>query len=356
MNTRIRTALGFGVALALAAGSASATNGYYTHGAGTKSKGQAGAGSANPEELMIFATNPAGLTALPESIDAGLGIFSPMRDYRTTSSLANGGCMPPGGPANCAFTLPARVRQGPLLVTFSTGGHSPALATWLRRRFSDEIGPEYLALMGLLADERSRLQREGVPTEGLDWQGALDSGMLDLVREGRLAGLPQLLETLGQPVLVFYAYQHDRARIKARLPIARELKRAADIEAWNLKRVPVMLAHPASAGHGLNLQDGGSIIVWFGLPWSLELYQQANARLHRQGQTQSVIVHHLVARGTIDERVLQVLGNKAAGQADLLEAVRAVIEEVDGDEAGFTRGGLAEPRGLDLARPAEKAV
>jgi siroheme synthase-like protein len=97
-------------------------------------------------------------------------------------------------PANCAFTLPARVRQGPLLVTFSTGGHSPALATWLRRRFSDEIGPEYLALMGLLADERSRLQRDGVPTEGLDWQGALDSGMLDLVREGRLAEAKERLQ------------------------------------------------------------------------------------------------------------------------------------------------------------------
>ncbi len=97
-------------------------------------------------------------------------------------------------PANCAFTLPARVRQGPLLVTFSTGGHSPALATWLRRRFSEEIGPEYLALMGLLADERSRLQREGVPTEGLDWQGALDSGMLDLVREGHLAEAKERLQ------------------------------------------------------------------------------------------------------------------------------------------------------------------
>jgi precorrin-2 dehydrogenase/sirohydrochlorin ferrochelatase len=97
-------------------------------------------------------------------------------------------------PANCAFTLPSRVRQGPLLVTFSTGGNSPAMATWLRRRFSDEIGPEYLELMGLLADERTRLQREGVSTEGLDWQGALDSGMLDLVREGRLAEAKERLQ------------------------------------------------------------------------------------------------------------------------------------------------------------------
>lgn len=106
MNTiRNQAMLAMGIALALAAGGASATNGYYTHGAGTKSKGQAGAGSANPEELMILGTNPAGLTVLPESIDAGLGIFSPMRDYRTSPSLANGGCMPPGGPANCAFTI-----------------------------------------------------------------------------------------------------------------------------------------------------------------------------------------------------------------------------------------------------------
>ena len=97
-------------------------------------------------------------------------------------------------PAHCAFTLPSRVRQGPLLVTFSTGGNSPALATWLRRRFSEEIGPEYLTLMGLLSEERSRLQREGVPTESLDWQGALDSGMLDLVREGRLAEAKERLQ------------------------------------------------------------------------------------------------------------------------------------------------------------------
>jgi siroheme synthase-like protein len=97
-------------------------------------------------------------------------------------------------PANCAFTLPSRVRRGDLLVTFSTGGRSPALATWLRRRFSEEIGPEYLTLMDLLAEERARLRREGVPTEGLDWQGALDSGMLDLVREGRLAEAKERLK------------------------------------------------------------------------------------------------------------------------------------------------------------------
>ncbi|HHW91191.1 MAG TPA: DEAD/DEAH box helicase, partial [Firmicutes bacterium] len=92
--------------------------------------------------------------------------------------------------------------------------------------------------------------------------------------------------------------------------------------------VPVMLAHPASVGHGLNLQDGGSTIIWFGLPWSLELYLQANARIHRQGQKNTVVVHHLVAEGTIDEDVMQVLRKKEAGQEALLEAVKARIKDI----------------------------
>jgi precorrin-2 dehydrogenase/sirohydrochlorin ferrochelatase len=97
-------------------------------------------------------------------------------------------------PANCAFTLPSRVRQGSLLVTFSTGGHSPALSTWLRRRFGVEFGPEYAELLDLLSEERTRLQAEGVPTEGLNWQEALDSGMLGLIREGRLAEAKERLQ------------------------------------------------------------------------------------------------------------------------------------------------------------------
>lgn len=97
-------------------------------------------------------------------------------------------------PANCSFTLPARVRQGPLLVTVATGGESPALATWLRRRLQAELGPEYLTLLEVLRDQRDQLRRRGVPTEGLDWQGALDSGMLDMIREGRLAEAKERLE------------------------------------------------------------------------------------------------------------------------------------------------------------------
>jgi precorrin-2 dehydrogenase / sirohydrochlorin ferrochelatase len=97
-------------------------------------------------------------------------------------------------PANCTFTLPARVRQGPLLVTFATGGHSPAVATWLRRRFEAELGPEYATLIDILAAERERLRSHGKSTEGLDWQGALDSGMLDLIREGHLAEAKERLQ------------------------------------------------------------------------------------------------------------------------------------------------------------------
>jgi precorrin-2 dehydrogenase / sirohydrochlorin ferrochelatase len=97
-------------------------------------------------------------------------------------------------PANCTFTLPARVRQGPVLVTFATGGRSPAVATWLRRRFEAELGPEYTVLVDMLAEERARVRSEGRSTEGLDWQGALDSGMLDLIREGHLAEAKERLQ------------------------------------------------------------------------------------------------------------------------------------------------------------------
>ena len=97
-------------------------------------------------------------------------------------------------PANCSVTLPALIRQGSLLVTFSTGGHSPAVASWLRRRFTDEFGPEYVVLVDMLASERERIRATGVTTEGLDWQGALDSGMLDLIREGNLAEAKERLQ------------------------------------------------------------------------------------------------------------------------------------------------------------------
>lgn len=155
-----------------------------------------------------------------------------------------------------------------------------------------------------------------------------EHGQVQPVHDKKLDALEDLIEAAnGKPILIFYTFKHDAARIQARFN-ANELKSAADIKAWNDGKIPLLLAHPASAGHGLNLQAGGNIIVWFGLTWSLELYQQANARLHRQGQTNNVIVHHLVCDGTIDEDVIQALTGKAERQDALLEAVKARWEAV----------------------------
>ena len=154
-----------------------------------------------------------------------------------------------------------------------------------------------------------------------------ENGAIREIHQAKLEALDDILEAAnGQPVLVFYNYQHDRDRILKHIPTARVLDTEDDIEKWNQGEIPVMLAHPASAGHGLNLQAGGSVIVWFGLTWSLELYQQANARLYRQGQNKSVIIHHLVAEGTIDEDVMRALEHKDTGQEALLAAVKARIE------------------------------
>jgi SNF2 family DNA or RNA helicase len=133
----------------------------------------------------------------------------------------------------------------------------------------------------------------------------------------------------GHPVLVYYSYQHDLKRIKSRLKGARVLKTSQDIKDWNSGRISVLLAHPASAGHGLNLQAGGNIIIWFGLTWSLEFYQQANARLYRQGQTQNVIIHHILASRTMDNEVMKSLTEKKSGQEALMGALKARIAQLD---------------------------
>lgn len=155
-----------------------------------------------------------------------------------------------------------------------------------------------------------------------------ENGATREIHRAKLEALDDILEAAnGQPVLVFYNYQHDRDRVLKHIPAARVLDTEDDIEKWNQGKIPVMLAHPASAGHGLNLQAGGNIIVWFGLTWSLELYQQANARLYRQGQDKSVIIHHLVAEETIDGDVMAALAGKDVSQKALLEAVKARIEK-----------------------------
>lgn len=127
----------------------------------------------------------------------------------------------------------------------------------------------------------------------------------------------------GNPILCFYSYKHDLDRIIKKFPFAKKLKTSKDIEEWNKGNIRLLLAHPASAGHGLNLQAGGNIIVWFGLTWSLELYQQANARLYRQGQEKSVIIHHLITAGTADEHVLKSLQGKKDVQDELLNSLKA---------------------------------
>ncbi|WP_312340227.1 DEAD/DEAH box helicase [Anaerospora hongkongensis] len=156
-----------------------------------------------------------------------------------------------------------------------------------------------------------------------------ENGKVTKIHDAKLTALDDIVEAAnGEPVLVFYWYKHDLERLQAHYPKARILDTAKDIADWNAGKVPIMLAHPASVGHGLNLQDGGHRIIWFGLTWSLELYQQANARLYRQGQLHSVIIHHLVAVGTVDELVARSLDGKAEGQETMMKAVKALIEQV----------------------------
>lgn len=149
-----------------------------------------------------------------------------------------------------------------------------------------------------------------------------DGGVVH-IHDRKLDALADIAEEAhGQSLLVFYSYRHDIDRIRERFPQAVEIGGSETIRAWNDGEIPMLLCHPASAGHGLNLQQGGHIIVWFGLPWSLELYQQANARLNRMGQGQSVIVHHVVCEGTLDEKVLSALTEKDAVQKGLLDALK----------------------------------
>ena len=155
-----------------------------------------------------------------------------------------------------------------------------------------------------------------------------DNGGVFNLHDHKIEALEDLVEAAnGQPVLVFYSYGHDIARLKRAFPEGKVLHTSDDITAWNNGEIPILFCHPASAGHGLNLQEGGHIIVWFGLPWSLELYQQANARLHRQGQEVGVIVHHIICEDTVDSKVMAALRTKDATQRELLEALKGYVDE-----------------------------
>lgn len=147
------------------------------------------------------------------------------------------------------------------------------------------------------------------------------------IHNRKLGALEDLIEGAnGKPVLVAYWYKHDKDRIMQHFQ-AEEINTSADIDKWNKGEMPVALIHPASAGHGLNLQQGGNTIVWFGLTWSLELYQQLNARLYRQGQKETVVIHHIITKNTIDENVIKALEKKDIGQNSLIEAVKWRLRE-----------------------------
>ena len=165
--------------------------------------------------------------------------------------------------------------------------------------------------------------------------GALydDDHQVHEIHDCKLEAFTELIESLqGKPALVFYNFQHDKTRIlkaleKTKLRI-RELKKPQDEDDWNAGKIDILLAHPASAAYGLNLQQGGNHVIWFGLTWNYELYTQANKRLHRQGQTEKVIIHHLVSTGTRDEDVMQALEKKDDVQNWVMESLKARIKAI----------------------------
>ena len=150
-----------------------------------------------------------------------------------------------------------------------------------------------------------------------------EAGKAHEIHKQKLEALDELIESAqGNPVLVFYNYRHDLERIKARYKHARELKTEQDIRDWQAGKAEIMLAHPASCGHGLNLQSGGHLVVWFGLTYDLELYEQANARLARPGQKEQVVIHRIIAKDTIDEIVASALSAKAVSQNMILDQLK----------------------------------
>ena len=153
-----------------------------------------------------------------------------------------------------------------------------------------------------------------------------DEGNIVRIHDKKLDALEDLIEAAnGKPVLIAYWFKHDLQRISKRFKV--EILNSSDsIKRWNRGEIPIAVIHPASAGHGLNLQSGGSTLIWFSLTWSLELYQQTNARLWRQGQEEAVVIHHLIAKDTIDKRVMQVLKNKDTTQTALIDAVKVSLQ------------------------------
>lgn len=151
-----------------------------------------------------------------------------------------------------------------------------------------------------------------------------DDGSITHIHDKKLELLDEIVEeSQGQPILVMYNYKHDKERLLERYSFAETLDSDNYMERWNSGEIQMLITHPASAGHGLNLQYGGSIMVWFGLTWNLEYYEQANARLYRQGQKKTTVIHHLLTENSIDQKVYESLKNKKLGQNELMNAVKA---------------------------------
>lgn len=151
-----------------------------------------------------------------------------------------------------------------------------------------------------------------------------DDGSITHIHDKKLEMLDEIVEeSQGQPILVMYNYKHDKERLLERYSFAETLDSDNYMERWNNGEIQMLITHPASAGHGLNLQYGGSIMVWFGLTWNLEYYEQANARLYRQGQKKTTVIHHLLTENSIDQKVYESLKNKKLGQNELMNAVKA---------------------------------
>lgn len=151
-----------------------------------------------------------------------------------------------------------------------------------------------------------------------------DDGSITHIHDKKLELLDEIVEeSQGQPILVMYNYKHDKERLLERYSFAETLDSEDYMERWNNGDIQMLITHPASAGHGLNLQYGGSIMVWFGLTWNLEYYEQANARLYRQGQKKTTVIHHLLTENSIDQKVYESLKNKKLGQTELMNAVKA---------------------------------
>lgn len=151
-----------------------------------------------------------------------------------------------------------------------------------------------------------------------------DDGSITHIHDKKLEMLDEIIEeSKGQPILVMYNYKHDKERLLERYSFAETLDSDDYMERWNNGEIQMLITHPASAGHGLNLQYGGSIMVWFGLTWNLEYYEQANARLYRQGQKQTTVIHHLLTENSIDQKVYDSLKNKKLNQNEFMNAVKA---------------------------------